>query len=345
MFTTIVFAGLFLGQLVASVMLWTWFLRLGLRWASVSDVTVRRVVVAAVVLPILNVTLLFAFSYIAPTSRVQLFVLGLAELAFAAIGECVVICIVFKTRPLRAVQVWLTTLMAAVIMFSLGRLVMQPFVYEVFAVPLNAMAPTLVGQHWQGTCPTCGQPNYCSPRDERNTGSDPPLMICENFHVTRASSVAKSVHAGDRFIVAKFLAPRRWDLVVFQYPQSPSKLGVMRLVGLPGETVLIQDGSVWVNGKEQAPPESIHGIEYLSELPGQLGPDEFGLGLWGSVNRPAELGNDEYFVLGDFSAQSHDSRLWEQGAPAHKPFAVPHSHLKGVVTHTYSPAFRWRIHR
>lgn len=170
-------------------------------------------------------------------------------------------------------------------------------------------------------------------------------MICEKFHVTRSSNVAKAVHSGDRFIVAKFLAPRRWDLVVFQYPQYPSTLGVMRLVGFPGETVHIQDGSVWVNGKKQTPPDSIHGIEYLSELPDQLGSDEFGPGLWGSINRPAVLGKDEYFVLGDFSAQSNDSRLWEQGALAHNPFAVPQSQMKGVVTHSYWPTSRWRIHR
>lgn len=71
-------------------------------------------------------------------------------------------------------------------------------------------------------------------------------------------------------------------------------------------------------------------IEYLPESS-----DLLGTGFWGLKNRPALLGKDEYFVLGDFSVQSNDSRFWQQGASGHNPFAVPESHMKGVVTHTY----------
>jgi hypothetical protein len=63
------------------------------------------------------------------------------------------------------------------------------------------------------------------------------------------------------------------------------------------------------------------------------------------VDHSARLGEDEYFVLGDFSAMSKDSRLWGEGAPGHHPFAVPESHLRGVVTHIYWPPDRWRILR
>lgn len=165
-------------------------------------------------------------------------------------------------------------------------------------------------------------------------------MIFDAFHVTKAANINRTVHNGDRFLVAKFLAARRWDLVVFQYPEEPGTLYVKRLVGLPGEKIHIQDGSVWVDGTRQTPPESILGIEYLSELPDWLASE-----TWGSERRPALLGDDEYFVLGDFSAQSMDSRFWKQGAPGHNPFAVPQSYMKGVVTHTFGPISRWRIHR
>lgn len=340
MFSTIVFAAIFLGLLIASVVLWALFLRLGLRWAKVPDVTTRRVVLATVVVIILQVAINILFLYISPSSDAQSIVLGLVQLAAAVVVPCGVISTIFKARFIRAFQAWLPTLLATVTTLAFSILVLRPFLYEAFLVPANAMAPTLVGQHWQGTCPACGQPNYCSPRDERYGAVDPPLMICDNFHVTKASDVDKSVHSGDRFIVTKFLTPRRWDLVLFQYPEDPSTLYVKRLVGFPGEKIHIQDGSVWVNGEKQTPPDSIHGIEYLSQLPDRFGPD-----LWGSINRPALLGNDEYFVLGDFSAQSRDSRAWEQGAKGHSPFAVPESHMKGVVTHTYWPPDRWRIHR
>ncbi len=284
------------------------------------------------------INVLFLFG--SPSSDAQSIVLGVVELAVAVVVPCAVIKAVFKARFLRALQAWLPTLLATVTTLAFAVLVLRPFLYEAFVVPTNAMAPTLVGRHWTGICPECGKPSYCSPRDDRYGASDLPLMICDNFHVKKASDIDKTVHAGDRFMVAKFFTPQRWDLVVFQYPEEPGTLYVKRLVGLPGEKVQIQDGSVWIGGVRQTLPDTVRGLEYLSELPDWFGPD-----LWGSANRPALLGDDEYFVLGDFSAQSKDSRFWEQGAPDHNPFAVPESHMKGVVTHTYWPPHRWRIHR
>ena len=212
--------------------------------------------------------------------------------------------------------------------------------YEAFTIPTNAMAPTLLGEHWKGTCPECGAPNYCTPRDEAYLQIEPPLMICDNFHVSTADEIDPKVHAEDRLMAAKFLAARRWDLVVFQYPAKPEMLYVSRLVGLPGEKILIKDGSLWVNDERQTPPDTIEGLEYVTELPGG-----FDRKLWGTEDRVAVLGEDEYFVLGDFSAQSMDSRAWQKGAPGHKPYAVPKSYIYGVVTHTFWPPRRWRVHR
>jgi signal peptidase I len=340
MVSTIVFAAVFVGLLLASVALWALFLRLGLRWAKVPDVTMHRVVVATVIVFVLQVGLSVMFLFVSRTSGAQSIVLAVVELASGVLVPCVVIRTVFKAHFLRAFQAWLPTLLAPVVTIAFALLVLRPLLYEAFVVPTNAMAPTLVGEHWQGTCPKCGQANYCSPRDERYATVGPSLMICDNFHVTETSDVGKTVYSGDRFMVAKFLTPRRWDLVVFKSPEEPTTLNVKRLVGFPGEKIHIQDGSVWVDGKKQIPPDSLRGIEYLSELPGWRGPD-----LWGSANRPALLANDEYFVLGDFSAQSKDSRVWQQGAPRHHSYAVPESYMIGVVTHTYWPLHRWRIHR
>lgn len=106
-------------------------------------------------------------------------------------------------------------------------------------------------------------------------------MICRNFHVAEVPNADRRVADGDRFLVAKFLQPRRWDLVVFRYPENPSTLYVMRLVGLPSEKIRIQDGAVWANGTRLTVPESINGIEYLSKPLGW----NFA-SLWGSVDRP-----------------------------------------------------------
>jgi type IV secretory pathway protease TraF len=110
-------------------------------------------------------------------------------------------------------------------------------------------------------------------------------------------------------------------------------------VGLPGETVAIREGAVWIDGKKQALPDSCNGLEYLDQIEG------WPTALWGSKAKPATLGPDEYFVLGDFSARSKDSRLWEKGAPGHPPYAVPASYVVGVVTHIYWPPNRCCILR
>ena len=339
MLLTIIPVAVFVGLLLASVVLWALFLRLGLRWAKVPDVTTKRIVLTTAIAFVLQTGLNVLFRLISPNSVGQSINFDLLNLIAAIVVPCTVISTVFKARFVQAFQAWLPTALAAAMTLAFAFLVLRPFLYDAFVVPTNGMAPTLVGRHWQGICPECGQPNYCSPRDERYGPPGPPLMICDNSHVTQPSNIDKRVRAGDRILVAKFLTPRRWDIVVFQYPVDPTKLFVKRLVGFPGEKVHIQDGSVWIDGERQTPPDSLQGVQYLSELSG------WGRDLWGSVEHPALLGDDEYFVLGDYSAQTNDSRMWGRSAPGHNPFAVPESYLKGVVTHTYWPPHRWRIHR
>jgi len=201
------------------------------------------------------------------------------------------------------------------------------------------MAPTILGKHWRGECEECGKPNYASPflpgTFEMPGGE---FVICENFHITRDKAVSEETHPSDRFLVAKFLTARRWDLLVFRYPEEPSTLYVKRLVGMPGETIVIKDGAVWADGEKLTPPERLGDIEYRTDF--------FGVNkVWGSPDHPAKLGDGEYFVLGDFTERSKDSRLWSRPAPGHPPYAVPESHLYGVVSHTYWPLDRWRTHR
>jgi signal peptidase I len=166
------------------------------------------------------------------------------------------------------------------------------------------------------------------------------MMICSTER--RSCEVVnppRSEEVGDRVLVIKSIHPQRWDIIVFRSPEDPTTCFCHRLLGLPGETVTLRDGAVWIDGKKQTPPELCRGIEYLDLFQGSLTP------LWGSEERPAKLGPDEYFVLGDFSACSKDSRLWEKGAPGHPPYAVPAANIVGVVTHIYWPPERCRALR
>jgi signal peptidase I len=315
---TILVAAL-LSAIVLPTLLWAVFLRLGLQWAKVPEPTWRRVatatlLVAAIQLIVNVLVVLFAADFVGGEILALL-----AALASSVLVPCLVIRQVFATSFVKSLQAWLATLLATGATVLFGVFIWRPFITEAFVSPTNAMAPTLLGRHWHGVCPECGRPNYCSPVDADDAPYAPreTRMICENFHIAQVSDAVSPVARGDRFLVAKFLAPRRWDIVVFRYPAEPSTLYVMRLVGLPGEEIHIENGAVHANGIKLDPPELLQGIEYRGEFP------EYGHIPWGSKDRPAKLGEDEYFVLGDFTPQASDSRMWERGATGHAPTPFP----------------------
>ena len=97
-------------------------------------------------------------------------------------------------------------------------------------------------------------------------------------------------------ISEKFKDPDRFDIVIFKSPDDESRLFIKRVIGLPGETVEIKDGKVYIDGKVQK--KNI----YTSDL-------DFA----GIAEKKLTLGETEYFVLGDNSAGSDDSRLADIG--------------------------------
>ncbi len=93
-------------------------------------------------------------------------------------------------------------------------------------------------------------------------------------------------------------SPQRGDVVVFDLPQNESRALIKRVVGLPGETVIIQGNVVTIVSEEH--PQGFQLEEpYVSE-------ENFG----GASNVSITLSADEYFVLGDNRKVSADSRVW-----------------------------------
>lgn len=92
--------------------------------------------------------------------------------------------------------------------------------------------------------------------------------------------------------VYRFEPIERGDVVVFWYPLDRSKSFIKRVVGLPGETIEIRAGQVYVNGRE---------------LHDQFVPSGY---LDGSNYGPRRLMVDEYFVMGDHRDSSNDSRVF-----------------------------------
>ncbi len=147
----------------------------------------------------------------------------------------------------------------------------------------------------------------------------------------------------DRIMVNKLMKPRRWDIVTFRYPGDPSEIYMMRVVGLPGETIVLKNGSVFINDRLTEFPGGLQGIRYETDLT-KLFPGMSPITVWGDESSPAALGPNEYFVLGD-NPTTNDSRMWNEGAPGHAPYALPESYLEGVVTHIYWPLNRLRTLR
>lgn len=106
----------------------------------------------------------------------------------------------------------------------------------------------------------------------------------------------------DRILVNKFIyrfkEPQRGDVIVFRYPEDPKKDFIKRLIAKSGESVQIIDGNIWIDAKLIKEPQKVKNIYYYNQGP------------YGEEGKNIKLPNDSYFVLGDNSASSRDSRYW-----------------------------------
>ena len=112
------------------------------------------------------------------------------------------------------------------------------------------------------------------------------------------ASMENTLHNGDNLIVDKlsyrFHDPERFDIIVFPFQFQDNTYYIKRIIGLPGETVqIMDDGSIYINWEKL---EENYGMEVIK-------PETIG-----RAAEPIELGDDEYFVMGDNRNNSSDSR-------------------------------------
>ncbi len=135
------------------------------------------------------------------------------------------------------------------------------------------------------------------------------VVLCITFLVVRyvgqrtqvdGHSMENTLFDGDNLIVDKisyrFTDPKRFDIIVFPYHYKEDTYYIKRIIGLPGETVQIRDGEIYIDG---AILEEGYGKETMLTS--------------GRAADQIQLGEDEYFVLGDNRNHSEDSRFDDVG--------------------------------
>jgi len=131
-----------------------------------------------------------------------------------------------------------------------------------------------------------------------------------------SGSMEDTLAIGDHLLVSKFIygtkipfvnkriltlrEPRRGDVIVFEYPEDPSKDFIKRVIGTPGDVVEGKDKQVFVNGKRYDNPHEIHKEKEV--IPKEMNPRD----TFGPITVPA----NSYFVMGDNRDRSYDSRFW-----------------------------------
>ena len=123
-------------------------------------------------------------------------------------------------------------------------------------------------------------------------------FVAQPFLVS-GNSMYPTFHNGDYLIVdelSKYIGDyRRGDVVILRYPIDPSEYFIKRVIGLPGETVTINDGIVSITSPNRTAP-IILSEPYVKKPK--------------TDSSSRTLSNNEYFVMGDNRAQSSDSRIW-----------------------------------
>jgi len=161
-------------------------------------------------------------------------------------------------------------------------------------------------------------------------------FIIQAFKIP-TGSMRMTLLEGDIILVNKFLygakipftdfrlpavrQPRRGDVIVFIYPENPKKDFIKRLVGLPGETLEIRNGTIYIDGKPLLDP--LFSSRYY-----------YNRGGFAPEGKTIVIPPGNFFMLGDNSASSQDSRYWG---------FVPHANILGKALVVYWPLQRIRM--
>ena len=136
-----------------------------------------------------------------------------------------------------------------------------------------------------------------------------------------SGSMENTIMTKDRLIGFRFSywfdEPQRGDIILFSYPVDEKQTYIKRVIGLPGETVEIRDGKIYIDGSSEPLEE-----DYLKET-----------WTWENDGYTFKVPEGCYFVLGDNRNDSEDGRFWAQialneGKASTPEEAEPYSYVK-----------------
>jgi signal peptidase I len=142
------------------------------------------------------------------------------------------------------------------------------------------------------------------------------MYIAQPFIVS-GSSMVPTFQDGEYLIVDEISyrldEPKRGDVIVFRYPNNPSRFFIKRVIGLPNETVSIHTDTIMIFNEDHA-DGFVLDEWYLDDMTNTL-----------PSNTITTLSDEEYFVMGDNREASSDSRIW--GA-LHKRYIIGKAFLR-----------------
>ncbi len=141
--------------------------------------------------------------------------------------------------------------------------------------------------------------------------------LIQPFYV-KGQSMEPNFHDNEYLIIDeisyRFNQPARGEIVVLRYPQNPSEYYIKRIIGLPGERLVIDGGRVKIYNQEKPGGFILDESSYLAD------------GVFTAGNVDLILKDDEYYVLGDNRESSKDSRYF---GPLKREFIIGRTWLRG----------------
>ncbi|MEO2019567.1 MAG: signal peptidase I [Fuerstiella sp.] len=155
---------------------------------------------------------------------------------------------------------WTRNLVELAVSFVIAVILLRGFILEGYLISTGSMAPGLLGFHKRIECPTCDYSfAFGVSFDESVEATElseaavtASYATCPNCGQSNIDVAGVPVNHGDQLLVHKdvfdFRRPRRWETVVFRNPANPGEAYVKRVVGLPGETVQVVKGNLFIEG-------------------------------------------------------------------------------------------------